>query len=285
MIRRLLALILGVASFAPSVALGAASTAVPVRVDDPQLRRPVGDAPTIARGEDDTDDDDDDRSGRRGGDADPVPVTGPVPSGSTVIAILDDDRYTPSTVEIDAGGSVTFVSQHHDQHTATGSAFDTGLIDPGQTATVTFDTPGTYAFGCIIHPEMTGIIGVRDASGVVPPPTPPPSGPPPSVAVREVAIIDFGFEPAESVVAAGTTVVWSVTQESPHTITADDGSFDSDIVDVGGRYQHTFSDAGTFAYHCRLHPQMQAIIVVDPSLPAVSPIPAASVAAPPSGAP
>ena len=42
---------------------------------------------------------------------------------------------------------------------------------------------------------------------------------------------------------------------------------------------------GTFAYACRLHPEMQATIVVDPSLPAVSPLPGSSAAASPSAGP
>lgn len=239
-----------------------------------------GDDPSGSAGDDDCseprEDDDDD---------DPVVVTGPIPSGSTVISIFDDDCFTPGTATIDIGGSVTFVNQHSDEHTATGAAFDTGLIDTGQTATVTLDTPGTYAFGCIIHPEMTGTIGVRDATGVVPSPTPPASAPPASAAVEEVAIIDFGFEPTESTVAVGTTVAWTVTQASPHTVTADDGSFDSEILDVGARYEHTFLDPGTFAYRCRLHPEMVATIVVDPSLPAVSPLPGAATGPSPSAGP
>ena len=109
----------------------------------------------------------------------------------------------------------------------------------------------------------------------MPSPTPPASAPPVTAAVEEVAIIDFGFEPTESVVAIGTTVAWTVTQVSPHTVTADDGSFDSGILDVGGRFQHTFLEPGTFAYACRLHPEMLATVVVDPSLPAVSPAPGA----------
>lgn len=246
---------------------------------------PAGRAGAGSPERDDDDDEDDERSGRRGGDEDPVQVTGPIPSGTTVIDILDDDGYTPPRVEVDAGASVTFVNQHHDEHTATGSAFDTGIIEPGDTATLTFDTPGTFAFACIFHAEMTGTIGVRDASGVVPSPTPPSSAPPASAAVTEVAIVDFAFEPTESVVAVGTTVAWTVTQASPHTVTAVDESFDSGILDVGGRYEHTFLDPGTFAYVCRLHPQMQATIVVDPSLPAVSPLPAGPASAAPSTGP
>jgi plastocyanin len=260
------------------------------------------------RDDDDGDSDDDDRSGPGGGDRDDedddrdsdddcsrprevdddddeVVISGPIPSGTTVIDIFDDDCFTPAAAAIDLGGSVTFVNHHSDEHTATGSAFDTGHIDTGETATVTLDTPGTYAFGCIIHPEMTGTIAVRDASGVVPSPTPPSSAPPVAGAIEEVAIIDFGFEPTESVVAIGTTVNWTVTQASPHTVTAADGSFDSGILDVGGTFQHTFLDPGSFAYACILHPQMQATVVVDPSLPAVSPLPGTSTGPSPSAGP
>jgi plastocyanin len=235
------------------------------------------------RDDDDGDSDDDDRSGPGGGDRDDedddrdsdddcsrprevdddddeVVISGPIPSGTTVIDIFDDDCFTPAAAAIDLGGSVTFVNHHSDEHTATGSAFDTG------------------------HIEMTGTIAVRDASGVVPSPTPPSSAPPVAGAIEEVAIIDFGFEPTESVVAIGTTVNWTVTQASPHTVTAADGSFDSGILDVGGTFQHTFLDPGSFAYACILHPQMQATVVVDPSLPAVSPLPGTSTGpSPPAG--
>lgn len=236
---------------------------------------------------DDDGDDDDDCSRPRDedDDDDDAPITGQIPVGSTVVSILDDDCFTPSTTTIDMGGSVTFVNHHGDEHTATGSAFHTGLIDTGQTATVTFETPGTYAFGCIIHPEMRGTIAVRDASGVVPSPAPPASAPPAVAAIEEVAIIDFGFEPTEAVVAVGAAIAWTVTQASPHTVTADDGSFDSGILDVGGRFEHTFLEPGTFGYVCRLHSQMQGTVVVDPSLSAVPSLPGASSGASPSAGP
>jgi plastocyanin len=279
-----------------ALALAPAVAAAPVAPIDAAARAGAGD-------HDDARDDDDDRSGPGGGDRDdsddsdddcsrprdddedPVVISGPIPSGTSVIDIFDDDCFTPDVATIDLGGSVTFVNHHSDEHTATGSAFDTGLIDTGETATVTLDTPGTFAFGCIIHPEMTGTIAVRDESGVVPSPTPPASAPPVAGAIEEVAIIDFAFEPSESVVAIGTTVKWTVTQASPHTVTAADGSFDSGILDVGGTFQHTFLDPGSFAYACILHPQMQATVVVGPSLPAVSPLPGASAGPSPSAGP
>jgi plastocyanin len=229
-----------------------------------------GAAARDGHGGDDDADDDVDR------DDEPIEVVGAIPTGTTVISIVDDDSYRPSVVEIDPGGSVTFVNQHHDEHSATGSAFDTGVIGPGFTATVTFDRPGSYAFACRFHPEMTGTIGVRDSTGVVPEPTAPPSALPPTAASVPVDIADFAFEPLESVVAVGTTVTWTNTGPSPHTVTGADGSFDSGVLDVGGTSPHTFDQPGTFAYACRLHPDMQATVVVDPSLPGVPGAPSVS---------
>ena len=79
-----------------------------------------------------------------------------------------------------------------------------------------------------------------------------------------VAIIDFAFQPASISVAKGTTVTWTNTGATAHTVTADDGSFDSGNVDVGKTYSTIANCAGTIAYHCTIHPQMKATIVVAP---------------------
>ena len=79
-----------------------------------------------------------------------------------------------------------------------------------------------------------------------------------------VAIIDFAFQPASIPVAKGTTVTWTNTGATAHTVTADDASFDSGNVDVGKTFTTTANTAGTIAYHCTIHPQMKATIVVAP---------------------
>jgi plastocyanin len=138
------------------------------------------------------DGDDDDNSGRgrgrgRGGDnhdnsgpgnadgadADeaPVQITGQVPEGAVEIRIVSDDAggFVPGELTVDLGQTVAFVNAHDDEHTATGSGFDTGVIAPGEVATVVLDTAGAFAYACQIHPVMTGRIGVRGEDGVVPP--------------------------------------------------------------------------------------------------------------------
>jgi len=80
------------------------------------------------------------------------------------------------------------------------------------------------------------------------------------------------FVPAEITVPAGTTVKWHNTGKQSHTVTADDGSFDSGYVAEGGDYEHAFSAPGNYAYHCSPHPWMKAVIhVTGGSAPAPPP--------------
>ncbi|MGH2615270.1 MAG: cupredoxin domain-containing protein [Thermomicrobiales bacterium] len=78
----------------------------------------------------------------------------------------------------------------------------------------------------------------------------------------EVQVVDFAFEPASLMVSVGTTVTWTNAGDRPHTVTADDGSFDSGRLDPGEQFSHTFETAGTFSYFCGFHPEMQASVMV-----------------------
>ncbi|HET7472644.1 MAG TPA: hypothetical protein VFJ71_05935, partial [Candidatus Limnocylindrales bacterium] len=48
-----------------------------------------------------------------------------------------------------------------------------------------------------------------------------------------------------------------------HTATANDGSFDTGTITSSTAKSVTFSTAGTFAYHCKIHPAMAATVVVE----------------------
>jgi len=73
----------------------------------------------------------------------------------------------------------------------------------------------------------------------------------------------FGFNPSTLTIRVGTTVIWKNVSSVPHTVTSDDGqTFDSGNIAVGGTFRFTFKNAGTFSYHCNIHPYMRAIIVV-----------------------
>lgn len=78
-----------------------------------------------------------------------------------------------------------------------------------------------------------------------------------------VVIKGLNFFPPTLKVKAGATVTW-INQDSPrHTATADDGAFDTGTIRPGQSAAITFEKAGTFAYHCRPHPFMKAVIEVE----------------------
>jgi plastocyanin len=92
------------------------------------------------------------------------------------------------------------------------------------------------------------------------------AGPSTTVAVTEgkVVIRDIAYHPARVTVAVGKELVWSWDDRGiTHSVTADDGSFDSDLKPEG-EFPHTFDRAGEFAYHCQVHARMKGAVVVTP---------------------
>ncbi len=93
----------------------------------------------------------------------------------------------------------------------------------------------------------------------------------PSCSGSCVTIRDFSFSPSALMIKAGTTVTWTNNGPSAHTTTSDSGIWDSGTLSApsgggaygggaaGGTYQIKFNTAGTYSYHCKIHP---------PSIPA-----------------
>lgn len=72
----------------------------------------------------------------------------------------------------------------------------------------------------------------------------------------------YKYSPANVTVQAGSKVVWSNNSDAPHTVTADDNSFDSGSFSENGTFERTFNTPGEFAYHCTIHSYMQAKVTV-----------------------
>ncbi len=73
---------------------------------------------------------------------------------------------------------------------------------------------------------------------------------------------NLAFNPPTLTVSVGTKVTWTNQDTVGHTVTANDGSFGSQTINPGQTFSQTFSTAGTFNYHCTIHPTMTATIVV-----------------------
>ncbi len=89
-----------------------------------------------------------------------------------------------------------------------------------------------------------------------------PSSSAPASGGSDVTIVNFAFSPDALTVKAGTKVTWTNKDTTAHTVTADDGSFDSGPINPGMTFSFTFKQAGTVSYHCSIHPNMKAKIVV-----------------------
>ena len=77
-----------------------------------------------------------------------------------------------------------------------------------------------------------------------------------------IEIKGFAFTPQTATVKVGTQITWTNKDSAPHTVTADDRSFDSGTLNQGESFTFQFATPGTFSYICTLHPSMQATIIV-----------------------
>ncbi len=92
-----------------------------------------------------------------------------------------------------------------------------------------------------------------------------PSGKPdaPKPGINEVWIQGSVFNPDKITVTAGTTITWTNKDGVVHTVTSDTGLFDSGNIGANGTFSHKFSTAGTYLYHCAVHPTMTGSVVVN----------------------
>lgn len=104
------------------------------------------------------------------------------PQAATSAVTVQGFKFTPGTITINVGDTVTWTNLDGTQHRAkaTGGAFDTLPLAPGGgSKTLTFNTAGTFAYVCAFHPTtMSGAVIVVAPATPPPTPTPPPTSPP-----------------------------------------------------------------------------------------------------------
>ncbi|HKH72088.1 MAG TPA: plastocyanin/azurin family copper-binding protein [Vicinamibacterales bacterium] len=103
-------------------------------------------------------------------------------------------------------------------------------------------------------------------------PSPAPSAPPPqtpappsssvTIPVGASSLGNRAYVPAELNIAPGTTVTWLNADATTHTSTSDAAGWNSGNIAPGGRFSFAFQSAGTFQYHCAIHPGMVGTVVV-----------------------
>jgi len=94
----------------------------------------------------------------------------------------------------------------------------------------------------------------------------PPSGYNPGTAgtgvMASVTIQNMAFIPDTLSIKTGTTVTWSNMDEVTHTVVELNGMFSSGNIAPGQTYSYSFPAAGTFTYHCTIHPMMKTGVVI-----------------------
>lgn len=84
-----------------------------------------------------------------------------------------------------------------------------------------------------------------------------------------IIIQNFAFNPASITISRGSTVTWTNQDSVQHqiindaTATAGQGQiFESSPIGQGQSYSFTFTTAGTYPYHCNIHPYMKGTVIV-----------------------
>jgi plastocyanin len=143
---------------------------------------------------------------------------------------------------------------------------ETELLQPGESARLSLDVlPGLYKVECLVdgHDDlgMEGFLEVRMDAPLVRDRSAGGTGAAGSGG-NDVAIRDFTFAPADLEVAAGTEVTWTNDDPAPHTVTAEDGSFDSGTLEPGQTFSVPVQGNGPVTYRCEIHPDMVGTITV-----------------------
>ncbi len=87
------------------------------------------------------------------------------PAADARQVVIDNFAFSPRTLTVAVGTRITWVNHDDVPHTATSSSkprvFDSGALDTDGTFSFVFQTPGTYAYFCAVHPHMTGTVTVK----------------------------------------------------------------------------------------------------------------------------
>jgi plastocyanin len=101
----------------------------------------------------------------------PAPVTVTTPTGkahtsASASVTMVDFSFTPASVTIAVGDTVTWHNTGQAPHNATANdgSFKTPDLNNGQSASHTFSSAGTFSYICTIHPNMHGTVRVLSSS-------------------------------------------------------------------------------------------------------------------------
>jgi plastocyanin len=112
----------------------------------------------------------------------------------------------------------------------------------------------------------------NNSNSAAPSATPPPSTPAPAPASGATTTVTIpvgasgltatAFAPNPVTIKAGDSINWVNNDNIAHTSTANNNAWNSGTIPAGGSFKTTFNTAGSFAYHCTIHPGMAGTVTV-----------------------
>jgi plastocyanin len=84
------------------------------------------------------------------------------PVATTEVAMVKSYRFDPTTIEIEAGQSVTWTNEDNFTHTVEVDGQEDHKVGKGESFSIKFDEPGTYHYVCTLHSQdMDGEVIVK----------------------------------------------------------------------------------------------------------------------------
>jgi plastocyanin len=91
-------------------------------------------------------------------------------SGASAAVAIGDCVFTPTVTTVPVGTTVEWTNHSFQAHEVVGSNLTWGahdkLLESGDSIGWTFDKPGVYAYTCMLHPGMSGVVVVGAAADV-----------------------------------------------------------------------------------------------------------------------
>jgi plastocyanin len=180
------------------------------------------------------------KAGTKSGDAQSGPAGQPLPNELRVAVTRDGAPASNVTVtwSTGSGGSLSPTSDQTDADGLSGSVWTLGATSGPQTATARAEGGGLNSTATFTATATTGspgstiLVTSADAQG------------------------GNRFVPTTLPVTVGTKVTWTWVGAAAHNVVPDDGSTPTqsgNLVSAPHEYQYTFTQLGTFHYHCQAH--------------------------------
>jgi plastocyanin len=185
----------------------------------------------------------------------PVAAQNTAPAAMVEVSPSDINSWG-FAASVPVGGTIIWTNAGAQAHsvTAADGSFDSGLVAPGDSASIEFDTAGVYLYHCTPHPWMTGYVMVN-----------PPGGPDgaPTMAMVEGSATDINSWGYAYSVSAGDSISWTNSGSQAHSVTSTGGAFDIGLVSPGTSSALEFDTPGLYPYQCTPHPWMKGNVLVN----------------------